>query len=254
MANIRFYSDRPSEGCNALCKTIGALRIKRRFSKFKPLSKYLIVNWGCSKQLPIFRGRAKVLNIPESVEQAVNKLETLIILQNYIPEAIPEFSTNKTDTVHWLEQGSNVYCRTKLQSSGGGGIVIATTQEETVDAPLYTKAFVATEEYRVHVFDGRCIDITKKAKRRGESPNTLIKNHSNGWVFIRGYESIIPSWVLDYCVDAVEVLCLDFGAVDVGYNSNTERCCIYEVNTAPGMSYNSITCKAYAKAIQEVCI
>jgi len=83
--------------------------------------------------------------------------------------ACPDFSIDKVNgAAFWIEQGYNVYCRTSLHGKGGEDIVIASTVDELVDAPLYTKGVNADKEYRVHVFKGKVIDYVKKGRARTE--------------------------------------------------------------------------------------
>jgi len=229
-------------------------------SKYIPKASHLIINWG-SSTLPYWdTAYGEVLNHCDDVLVASNKLKTFHALDvDGFKENIPEYTIYKAIAKRWVENGIKVYCRTSLTSSKGRGIIIASSVEELVDAPLYVKQAKITDEFRVHVFDGVVIDYTKKARRDNERPSKDIRNHDNGWVFVRnqtreGVISIIPLPINihEAAIEAVKLLGLDFGAVDIGWNNNTQQVTIFEINTAPGLHLGGTTLKAYANAIREV--
>ena len=115
-------------------------------------------------------------------------------------------------------------------------------------AKLITGYFKAPDEYRVHVMFGQPIFAQRKSLRtdelRPETPNFIIRNHTNGFIFQQNNVSI-PQDALNQSVKAVQALGLDFGAVDIRVNSNG-RPCILEVNTAPGLS--GTTLETYVNA------
>ncbi len=120
------------------------------------------------------------------------------------------------------------------------------TREYTNDvcsAPLYTRYVKKADEYRLHVFDGRVIDIQQKRKRRGipnEEIDYQIRNTASGWVYCRD-DVDCPDSCSALAIRAVAALGLDFGAVDIGYNRHTQTPCVYEVNTAPGLEGTTLT-------------
>jgi glutathione synthase/RimK-type ligase-like ATP-grasp enzyme len=188
-----------------------------------------------------------MLNKPEAVRKASNKLSTLRSLQG-AGVGIPLFTTDKEEAQEWARD-YNVYCRLLLTAKGGQGIIVADHPDMVYNAPLYTKAVDVKREFRVHVFDGEVIDFTEKKKRRGVDSNAYIRNYDGGWVFCReGIE--LPDNVRQGAVDGVVALGLDFGAVDICLDSNGDYY-IFEINTAPGLQGSSIT--RYVEAIYEAC-
>lgn len=94
----------------------------------------------------------------------------------------------------------------------------ATHFMEFVDAPL---------EYRVHIFMGKSIRMSVK-----EFTGEERYNH-------RDYTTRKPEgkkkYIRNAAKSAVQALGLDFGAVDILVNPETEQCWVLEVNAAPGL-------------------
>lgn len=218
-----------SEGCKSLAQSIGAIRTKatKRFKR-----DVLLVNWGRSDLIP--RGKPyKVLNASDKVIRATNKLLCL----NRLAEAgvaRVEHTTSIDVVKQWLTTaGTVIYGRSLLNSSQGKGIVIITKPDEIVWCPMYTKGILNAHEYRVHVFDNKIVDVTKKRRRNAIERNDYIKNLSNGWVYCR--EGInIPDSIFMAAKDSVAALSLDFGAVDILLRKSVPY--VLEINTAPGLT------------------
>jgi glutathione synthase/RimK-type ligase-like ATP-grasp enzyme len=208
-----------------------------------------VINWGCSKLNP---GNYHILNRPEAVNNAIDKLITLETLEEADID-VPLSTTHKETASKWLNLGhyTEIYCRTLTKSKKGNGIVIARTEEEIVPARLYTAGFPTTHEFRVHVFKGEAIDYVQKKKRRDADADLMIRNHDRGWIF--AHENIIVrKKIKELAVNAVEALGLHFGAVDVlakfdppvNGKWQLQSAVVCEVNTAPGLS-NTKTLEAY---------
>ena len=106
-------------------------------------------------------------------------------------------------------------------------------------APLFVKYVPKKQEYRIHVCGGEAVDIQRKARRKDvedDAINWKIRNHDNGFIFARNEDGITPPDVIKQAVDAVKVLGLDFGAVDVIFNDKEQKAYVLEVNTAPGLA------------------
>ena len=210
-----------------------ALRIKRirPDSSYVPPARATVVNWGSSRSSHTL-SKAKVLNAPQAVSRASNKLIAFQYMKN-AGLSIPDFTTDKNTAAEWQEDGFKVVARKILTGHSGDGIVIAQPDDVLVDAPLYTKYTKKEKEYRVHVFDGRVIDVCEKRKRRGaEDSHPYVRTLNNGWVFCRT-DVCIADVGKQLAIDAVRSLGLDFGAVDLIYRSNKHY--VLEVNSAPGL-------------------
>lgn len=216
-------------------------------------------NWGTSK-VPDWYQRAielgvRVINSPEAVANAANKLTALRILSSE-GISVPQFTTSNADAAAMVRQGHVVYARRALTGHSGAGIVVIephptinTTQ--VVEAPLYTRAVRTHGEYRVHVVNGQVIDYIKKRRRHDDHPTreqNLVRNLDNGWVYTRENLRRIER-VENIAIAAVSALALDFGAVDI-INDNDGNVYVLEVNTACGMS--DTTLESYSSAFNSI--
>lgn len=203
----------------------------------------LVVNWGSSEAIDM-QGNGIILNKPECISKASNKLRAFQMLQGKVP--VPEWTTDRSEALSWLPE--TIVCRTKLQAHSGVGIVLASAEDDVVNAPLYTKYFKKRSEYRVHVFRNEVIFVQRKA-RRLDTPdadvNWQIRNHSNGFIYAN-QNIVVSEAIQSACVETCSVLGLDFGAVDVIEKHNGSFV-ILEVNTAPGLT--ETTAGKYAEAI-----
>lgn len=199
----------------------------------------LVINWGRTER----RFNGDYLNEPEKVRNASDKLACCKIFKEHkVPT--PEFTESKGHAQRWLNDGTTVVARKMLRASGGRGIVLCTPEGDTQlpAAPLYTKYIKKSDEYRIHVFDGRVIDSQQK-RRNTDVPDDQvdwqIRNHDRGFIFARSDVSP-PICVTDAAILAVSACGLDLGAVDIGYNRKRDKCRVYEVNTAPGLEGSTL--------------
>lgn len=240
-----------SKSAKELALGLGIKRIKCKGSKFVGTANKTVINWGSSNPTANL-GNAIIINKPHNVGLASNKLKTMRCLDKD-GVSIPEWCTDRETAVQWLTEGHNVFCRTKLTGNSGEGIVIAETVNELVDAPLYTKWVRIGQEYRIHVFQGRVLDIQRKARKHDvpdDEVNWKIRNLEGGFIFARA-DVNPPQSVLDDAVMAVKSLGLDFGAVDIITSKRDEQqAYVLEVNTACGLM--GTTLEKYIKAFKDI--
>ena len=241
-----------SKSARALSGALGIKRVNRENSRFRNNYDHTILNWGCSafdNSFPV----TNWINHPDAVKVASNKLSCFRALQEAIPDNIPEF-TNDLDTAQqWADDGRTIVIREKLTGHSGEGIFIYNLAEssagmphdhqgEVHPAPLFVQYIKKAKEYRVHVINGRVVDVQEKRKRRSVENDLVdyrVRNSGNGWVYCRddvdyGVE------LVDLAVDSVRCLGLDFGAVDVIYNSHYDKYYVLEVNTACGLENTTL--------------
>ena len=227
-----------SNSAKLLAEKLNATIIK---GNKKLLGTSCVINWG-SLILPksTLRGRTFILNNPNSILNAKNKLKAFDILsRNNIPTV--EYTTDKQTALNWLREEHIVYGRKYIESQEGNGIKILTIDDTYIpDLPLYTKGIIKAHEYRVHVGGNNVIDFSKKKRKDILNSNPFIKNYNNGWVFCRTDVSL-PALVKDVSIKAVKALGLSFGAVDVLYKERDNKVYILEINTAPGIEGTTLT-------------
>jgi len=219
------------------------LRVKRVRPTYDARRRDVIINWGNSSG-GYFKSNDNDLNKHSAIALACNKLKTFQALTAAGFEHIPQWCTSRYEASALLYHATNggetlgnekIYCRTSLTGHSGSGIVIATNTLEFVEAPLYTLGTKHKYEFRVHVFKGKVLDVQQKKRKLGiTSTNSGIRNHSNGWIYARSDISI-PSIITEASINAVDILGLDFGAVDIGYREHDSKAFVFEINTAPGL-------------------
>lgn len=240
-----------SRSARALADALGCKILKLEGSRWCPRqgrSDY-IINWGNTGEYkPEWLVAEGFYNLPCNVLNVSNKLNFFnMCRENGVEEYVPEFWTSREDVPADCFLNGSVVCRRVLAGHSGEGIVIATTPDELVPAPLYTKYIKKSQEYRIHLGrnnDNEIVIISQQRKARDRSVpddevNWQVRNHSNGFIFVRDGVNP-PSCVIDACREVFGVTGLDFGAVDVVYNAHSDRAYVLEINTAPGLEGTTV--------------
>ena len=221
-----------SRSARALADALGGRVLRLQGSTYRYNPRNVHINWGNSHASPF----ANVLNNVNSVLRASNTLMAFELMGDAGVQ-IPQFWTNREDIP---DEAFPIVCRTILNGHSGAGIVIANTRGELVNAPLYVKYMKKRDEYRIHAGVHGIISIQRKAIRNGNPPlDTRIRNHDNGYVFVRG-DVHPPEQVLEQARAAGDSLGLDFGAVDIVWNNHYNLATVLEVNTAPGLEGQTV--------------
>lgn len=249
--SVNIYSHSTgSRGSKALSEALKAKRIRHQNSNYRGGIDKVVINWG-SPNLPPEVLKSNVLNFPECVALAINKLDFFNNLR-LGDTRTPPFTSNPETAKTWLKEGKTVVARTMLRASAGRGIVLMNKPEDFVQAQLYTEYVKKADEYRVHVFNGEVLDYQRKARNTEVSDdevNWQIRTHDNGFIYMR--EGVQPPQdVINQAISAVKDLDLDFGAVDVIWNAKKQEAYVLEVNTAPGLE--GTTLQKYTEAFKGV--
>lgn len=231
---------RASGGAQALNGMLGE---NSKLSRRDPVPRQyrVVVNWGNSTPLS-YNGEVEVLNSPNAIAKASNKLHALTALRD-AGVRVPEFTTTAPTRSMWL-------ARTVLAGSCGDGIVVMRDGAPVTNAPLYTKYVKKREEIRVHVAFGQAIFLQYKKRESDVEQNAdqkLIRNRDNGWVFCPRPLDQAPAGSLETAVNAVAALGLHFGAVDIVIGKDDQLAYVLEVNTAPGIESPTLA-EAYKAA------
>ena len=237
MDNVYLYrGKRPSQGGRKVGEALGAKIVKCKNSDYKVKDGHTVINWGNSGHIPADYHHphlVKVINKPHKVGIAANKLETFNILKD-ANVSIPEYATNR----NMVTKDHTWFARHSLTGSGGEGIEIIRPGDRVPDAPLYVRYIKAEYEVRVHATKNRVLSFQQKLKKKDQDDPSkgMIKNHGNGYVFVRNGINA-PQDVCEVCkqegIKAVFALGLDFGAVDIIYSGG--KAYVLEVNTSPGV-------------------
>lgn len=237
-----------SRGATSLAAALpGGRCLRLRGSNFRPRAGDIIINWG-NTETNYNPGAALFLN-GRDLRVASNKLSFFRQMRDTgNEEIIPRFWTNQQEIP---DDAFPIVCRTVLAGHSGDGIVIAERRADLVAAPLYVQYVKKSHEYRVHVGRGHpgaapdqsiIIAVQRKARNRAvpdDQVNWKVRNHHNGFVFVRGDAAPDPS-VLDVARRALATCGLDFGAVDVIWNERQQRAYVLEINTAPGLEGQTV--------------
>lgn len=235
---------------------------------YRPRNGDVVLNWGYCGVAPVLEAYNRhftVINQPIACDRASDKIATLRCLkQANVPHV--DFFLNKEAAIQSVEEGNMIYCRTLTRGREGQGIVLATNVDEVVDARLYIKYFKNDMEFRIHVFMGNIIDMVQKKKMSKERMAEFglteadlsqhVRNMKKGWSFCRK-DVVVPDIVKEVSIEATKALGLDFAAVDIAYNSETNECKVLELNTAPGQgeadgrTIGNTTHMRYVRAITE---
>jgi glutathione synthase/RimK-type ligase-like ATP-grasp enzyme len=224
-----------SRSARALADALGGRVLRLQGSAYRPRAQDTVINWGSSSvPMPLSVG-TRLLNHQASVVAASNKLAAFRNMEVHV--RIPDYWVDREAIPN---EAFPIVCRTILNGHSGAGIVIANNRDELVNAPLYVKYMKKRDEYRIHAGRHGIISIQRKAIRNGEvAVDTRIRNHNNGYVFVRG-DVNPPQQVLDQAALAINALGLDFGAVDIVWNNHYNLATVLEVNTAPGLEGQTV--------------
>jgi hypothetical protein len=213
--------------------------IKREGSSYVYKPGHTVINWGSAACPRVLQG-VPVLNRFEAVRVATSKLATFDALSR-AQVAHVDVTTSLEEARAWNAR-SKVLGRDLDHGSQGRGIVVYQPGELTKGHKFYTKYYKKERELRIHVFQGRVIFEQEKLKKNGaDNADKYVRSHDRGWCFAFHHltEKPIPLVVRELAISSVAALGLDFGAVDIGWNSKSGPR-VFEVNTAPGIEETSL--------------
>lgn len=257
---ILFPYKNGSEGAKGLADALDIKQIKKEGSKFRGSPEKLVINWGNSMTTEEVE-KCAVINNPKAVAICANKLHFFQRARQWNNDCatgewveIPDWFTTRNKAVDYINAGYKVVCRTVLNGHSGQGIVMAETIDQLVDAPLYVVYVPKKSEFRVHVFGGQVVDVQRKARNPAipdDQVNWQVRNHDNGFIYVRDEQvENISRGVLTNALNAVKMVGLDFGAVDIIYNEKRNLSHVLEINTAPGLT--GATLDGYKQRMEEV--
>jgi hypothetical protein len=258
MRHVKLYVHAQySNSAKKLAQALGIKRLKYEGSKYQPTPETVVINWGASDyRYPWIKGVDEV-NPAECVKFWSNKLSFFEGLKDENVR-IPRFTTNLNTARDWVEDRgkSSVMGRSLLQASSGRGILWP-EQDGFEHCKLFVQYVPKKSEWRIHFCGSRQIFVQRKIKRpdlEGNPRDWRVRSHANGFIYQQNNE-VIPEEVLLQAQRFIDVqeehdFGLDFGALDIIYNEKNDNAYVLEVNTAPGLTGNTVT--AYEEAFREM--
>jgi len=116
---------------------------------------------------------------------------------------------------------------------------------------LYHVNFMKSDrEFGIHYVAGKVVKIFEKVPFDSNA-HPIIKSSVFGYHYklINDIENNFKS-AQKLCIEVAEKVGLGFGRFDLGYNSETKKYIVFEINTAPGL--NSKTSYLYAEILRSV--
>jgi len=285
-----YYSGPTDDTGRKLAEALNAKHGKVKPSVAKDM---IVIGWGCKTDSSTNMGSHTVLNHPNNIRTNRNKFETLKILENagvpvsnYVPakDVLGALDNAKSPVNIPLigrkkyHQGGKGFwacmCKGHIRTAIGQG------------AEYFQNYLDIKDEYRIHVFKGKVINMQKKTERtnmteafkeqhgariadvaaknkikldqkttdyilenlgkRLEHPDQIIKSNTRGWKFSQ--VKTVKKELTEAAVNAVKAIGLDFGAVDCCLTDDGKPY-IIEVNTGPGLQGTSFG--AYVSAFKE---
>ena len=215
-----------------------------------------VINWGAST-LPYEPLRCTVLNHPDRVKRAINKVKFFKHSATQEEYETPPFTTDPVEAQQWLDAGDVVVCRTQIKGHASAGIVICRQGDELPQGcKLFTKYIKKRREFRVHVTrNGRCL-IQEKLKKRdvqATDEDFMIRDPEK-FAFCTIRNGAVSADLLQRleatAIDVIDHMGLDFGGVDIGYNQHYNKLYVYEINTAPGIDGSDL--EWYAEHLRQL--
>lgn len=250
------FSTNPSNGARDITQALGATRL-RRFDGMNFFRKGKRIQFNPDDVLVCWGSPVSEFDGPRIINSGshFNKYTELIKLN---AAGIPCPAVEQWDVVRHGNVPSG-YIGRRYNHSGGNDFLDRT--DRRVD--YISKKLNLSEEYRLHIFDGKSIRAGVKIPREGFTPVVdevlFASNRRLGQdVYHPWVRSFDAGWRINYddfksktaqreiARRAVEALGLTFGAVDVGRDLDGIYY-VLEVNRAPGA--DAPTVDAYARAI-----
>ncbi len=230
-------------------------------NNIKPKAGDVLIRWGTTrkdeKDDQFIRAGGKVLNSANSIFRNTNKLKSIDIFKRAGLNTARVY-TNKRDIQQFpvLGRDRNHHGGLDIVVINGNNNLRQNDFNKIPNKDYYIEYIPSKVEYRVHVFQGEIIRVTKKVfKGHDRDGNPVhdkgtIKNDTYGW----GHSNInIEEFPREYkapAIAAVEAIGLDFGAVDMLIGANDRKPYILEVNSACRL--NTIGLDIYSRKISSI--
>lgn len=135
-----------SKSVKKLKELLGAKIIKLENSKYRPKASDVVINYGNSHIPSWLNDTVAILNHPDKVRVASNKLSTFLALQNANVQTVP-FTTDKSEAERWLSEGAKVFVRNILNGHSGEGIEVVQQQVSSSTPEIVEELNQLLDEY-----------------------------------------------------------------------------------------------------------
>lgn len=198
-----------------------------------------IINWGnhIFKNRPGFK-----VNLPESIPNASHKPTTRRMLQDADPNMVPRtwFYGDNNFVFPMVARPPKHYFGHDFHLLMDFHQFMELGRKEDLREWYFAEYFDKTNEYRVHVANGRVMAIREKPLRVKEG----LADNDLDWIYIR-WGDYKPK-VVELAIKAVRILGLHYAGVDVMWKADDKTAKICEVNTNPGIDDSPYMTKKYA--------
>lgn len=247
-----------AEQCNLIAKrNEGWFEYTQKEQTWKPLGSIMrilqgnnnIINWGNH----IFRDDGYFsLNVPSAIARTSHKTTARKILQKHHAR-VPKtwFFDVGTKLLDGVDVDFPLIARPPKHERGRNFFVLNNIhdfekirRENDLQEWYFSEIFNKTHEFRVHAAHGKILLINEKPFVKGNLLSEMQVNRDD-WRALRWSE--FRQNICEAALKAVEILGLDYAAVDVMYNSRNDSLAICELNTDPdvGVEYTAGKYAAY---------
>lgn len=246
MKFVILYSNKSSKtGKELLRKFASVSRKAVRKRTNKRFNADLVLRWGSTEEFPRLTSRVE-LNTLEATRNASDKL---VMMRKLVAAGIP------TPKIEFDLADYDFDNQEELQNEEGKFYVRGANQQirytDTVThGDLYISRPIPNKrrEYRVHVFDGKVVEIYEKVAREGTENVRICKAHNCDFKLRDKENCRLSQADQQMCIDAVNALGLVFGGVDV-LRDKDQNCFVSEVNSSPAL--NTLNVERYFERIME---
>jgi len=220
---------------------------KHRFSTRPPSYADVLIRWGCSASVDTESEVVYNKNIKQIKDKGVVRK---LLDENDIP--VPEpVDLTKVDPYEDLplvvrpathQKGRDFLLFNNISDVLDKGYLIS-----RLDNPYGSRLYPKTHEYRVHIGHGKVLLVQEKVQ-------TSFEHVGENWNYENGYSFVVIPWkqyrkeIVSLAVEALEVVGLDFGAVDImsdPLDHFLPIAVVCEINTSPRLE--GYTAQRYAE-------
>ena len=249
MKFVILYSNKSSKTGKELLRkfaTVSRKAVRKRTNK--RFNADLVLRWGSTEEFPRLTSRVE-LNTLQATRNASDKkvmMQKLVEAGISTPDVLfaQDFPLLREDLQELLEDYKNE--EGKFYVRGANQEVRYTDTLRSGD--LYVSRPIPNKrrEYRVHVFDGKVVEIYEKVPQ--EEGVTIFKAHNCRFERRNPENCRLSQEDQQMCIDAVNALGLTFCGCDV-IRDKDQNCFICEVNSSPAL--NSLNIERYFEKIME---